>query len=54
MATTETRDPSVGAEPEQQSALKPLIYILVVPSILIAILQWTDLPSMIVKAVTGH
>lgn len=38
---------------EEQSALKPLVYILILPFALIALLQWSGLPRVILQAVTG-
>lgn len=54
MSDLETRDPSTGAEPKEESALKPLIYILIVPAIFIAVLQWSGLPAIVVHAATGN
>jgi len=48
-------DPSAPTEATpEQSALKPLLYILVLPFAVIALLQWSDLPALLVKSVTGH
>lgn len=35
-------------------AIKPLIYILVMPIVLLFVLQWTGLPTYFVHLVTGH
>lgn len=56
MSDTHTPDPSVPVTPavEEQSAFKPLLYVLVLPLLLIALLQWSDLPALLVHAITGH
>lgn len=38
----------------EQSALKPLIYILILPLALIALIQWSGLPAVMMNALTGH
>ncbi len=58
---TEQTDTALAVDPnavdappaDEQSALKPLIYILVIPFALIALLQWSGLPAVLVKAVGG-
>lgn len=47
--------PVVEAQPEppQQSAFKPLVYVLIIPMLLLALLQWTNLPAWCVHAITG-
>lgn len=59
MATTPLVPEKHGEEkkPEIQTeelAIKPLIYILVLPMVLLILLQWSGLPSRIVSLVTGH
>lgn len=44
-------------KPETQTeelALKPLIYVLVLPMLLLILLQWSGLPARIVSLITGH
>lgn len=38
----------------EELALKPLIYILVLPMLLLIVLQWSGLPARIVSLITGH
>ena len=40
-------------EIDEQSALKPLLYILVLPFLFIALLQWSGLPSALVDLIGG-
>jgi hypothetical protein len=57
--STSPVDPQQSADHEspretQELALKPLIYVLILPITLLVIMQVTGLPAYVVRLVTGH